>query len=190
MHVNVQWERMPPTDPRSDGELVDALNAGDASAFNALYYRHRDRVARLALRFTGNHADAMDVLQETFAYLHRKFPGFCLTSSMTTFLYPAVRNLSIEMRRKRRRETSSDDALVHLPAPHVDPRDDRAELAAVVGSLSSAQREVVLLRFVDDLTIDEIATALDIPAGTVKSRLHHAIRALQQDSRVQGYFQP
>src|SRR5829696_7387959 len=107
---------MPPTDPRSDAELIDALNAGDVTAFDALYYRYRDRVARLALRFTGNHADTMDVLQETFAYFHRKFPGFRLTSSVTTFLYPAVRNLSLEQRRKRGRETSADDALIDLPS--------------------------------------------------------------------------
>ncbi len=185
---------MPPpqplTDPRSDGELLAALNAGEAPAFDVLYYRYRDRVARLALRFTGNHADAMDVVQETFAYLYRKFPGFRLTSSMTTFLYPAVRNLSLELRRKRRRETSSDEPLVDLPAPHTNIGDERAELAAVIRSLPPAQREVVLLRFVDDLTVDEIAAALDVPAGTVKSRLHHAIRVLRQDPRVRSHFLP
>jgi RNA polymerase sigma-70 factor (ECF subfamily) len=178
----------PPTDPRSDDQLIDALNAGDVAAFDALYYRYRDRVARLAFRFTGNHADAMDVVQETFAYLYRKFPGFRLTSSMTTFLYPAVRNLSLEARRKRRRFTDDDEALIELPAPSVEAGDERAELAAVIAGLPPAQREAVLLRFVDDLTIDEIAAALDVPAGTVKSRLHHAVRALQQDPRVRRYF--
>lgn len=180
---------MPPADPRSDGELIDALNAGDPSAFDALYYRYRDRVARLALRFTGNHADAMDVLQETFAYLYRKFPGFRLTSSMTSFLYPAVRNLSLEARRKRRRFTGTEAALMEVPAPSTEPGDERAELAAVIASLPPPQREVVLLRFVDDLAIEEIAAALDVPAGTIKSRLHHAIRALQQDGQVRRYFE-
>jgi RNA polymerase sigma-70 factor (ECF subfamily) len=180
---------MPPIDPRSDAELVDALNAGDVTAFDALYYRYRDRVARLALRFTGDHADALDVLQETFAYFHRKFPGFRLTSSVTTFLYPAVRNLSLEQLRKQRRETSAEDTLIDLPAPNADALTDRAEIAAVMGSLPPAQRDVVLLRFVDDLTIDEISAVLDVPAGTIKSRLHHAIRSLQDDPRVRRYFE-
>jgi RNA polymerase sigma-70 factor (ECF subfamily) len=170
-------------------ELIDALSAGDVAAFDALYFRYRDCVARLAMRFTGNHADAMDVLQETFAYLYRKFPGFVLTVSMTTFLYPAVRNLALETRRKRRRFTGEAEALVEMSAPVVDRTDSRAELAAVITSLPPLQREVVLLRYVDDLTIDEIAAALDIPAGTVKSRLHHAIRSLQQDARVRHYFE-
>ena len=180
----------PPTDPRSDAELVDALNAGDAAAFDALYYRYRDRVARLALRFTGNHADAMDVVQDTFAYLYRKFPGFHLTSSVPTFLYPAVRNLSLEVRRKRRGQPASDDALIHVAAPEAGPADPRAELAAVMTSLPAQQREVVMLRFVDGLTVDEIAAVIEVPAGTVKSRLHHAIRTLQQDGRLRAYFHP
>src|SRR5688500_13279504 len=81
----------PPADPRSDLELVAALNGGDVSAFNGLYYRYRDWVVRLAARFTGSDDDALDVLQETFSYVLRKFPGFRLTSAMTTFLYPVVK---------------------------------------------------------------------------------------------------
>src|SRR5687768_979871 len=126
------------SDPRTDLELAESLNAGDVAAFDALYYRYRDRVARLAFRFTGNHADAMDVLQETFAYLYRKFPGFRLTASLTTFLYPAVRNLSLEMRRKRGR-VLSDGALLEVPSPRAA---DPAELASVVQSLPPAQRDV------------------------------------------------
>src|SRR4051812_10296442 len=74
---NFEVEPMPP-DSRSDLELVEALNAGDASAFDALYYRHRDWVVRLARRFSGHGDDALDVLQETFACLAGKFPGFRL----------------------------------------------------------------------------------------------------------------
>src|ERR671913_354884 len=93
----------------SDSALVAALNGGDVSAFETLYFRHRDWVVRLARRFTGNDADALDVLQETFAYLLRKFPGFRLTAAMTTFLYPVVRNLSIAARKKRTRQVLDSD---------------------------------------------------------------------------------
>src|SRR3954469_3321919 len=92
----------------SDQQLVDALNAGDVRAFDAIYHRYRDWVVRLATRFTGNPDDALDVLQETFSYVFRKFPGFRLTASMTTFLYPVVKTLSIAARRKRTRMVSSD----------------------------------------------------------------------------------
>ena len=180
---------MPPSDdPRTDQQLIAAINAGDAAAFDALYYRYRDRVLRLAVRFTGNHDDALDVLQETFAYLFRKFPGFVLTSRMTTFLYPAVRNLSLAARRKRRGVELLDAEMPGFVVP--DPAMARSDLSAAMANLSTAHREVVLLRFVDDLTIDEIADVLDVPAGTVKSRLHHAIAAMRDDPRIRQFFNP
>jgi RNA polymerase sigma-70 factor (ECF subfamily) len=181
----------PRPDPRSDLELIAALNAGESAAFDALYYRYRDRVLRLAYRFTANNADAQDVLQETFAYLHRKFPGFRLTASMTTFLFPVVRNLSLEILRKRR-PSASDELLAGISGfvPSEEADHTRSELAAAMANLSPQHRETVLLRFVDDLTIDEIAAATNVPAGTVKSRLHHAIAAMREDPRIRRYFSP
>src|SRR5205823_433479 len=125
----------PADDPRTDAALVDALNRGDASAFDALYYRHRDWVVRLARRFTGSDDEALDVLQETFAYLFRKFPGFMLTAKMTTFLYPVVRNLSIAARRKRTRLLDDDPALREPPAAKRESADPRSELATVLAAL-------------------------------------------------------
>jgi RNA polymerase sigma-70 factor, ECF subfamily len=182
-------------DPRTDSQLVDDLNAGDASAFDAIYYRYRDRVMRLAFRFTSNEADALDVLQEAFTYLYKKFPGFRLTAAMTTFLFPVVRNLSLEIRRKRfpspgtpgeGRGEGDLGAAVTFDSPSIEQ--SRTDLAAAMASLSPEHREVVLLRFVDDLSIDEIAAAVAIPEGTVKSRLHHALAALRNDPRIKNYF--
>jgi RNA polymerase sigma-70 factor, ECF subfamily len=179
---------MTPHDPRSDQDLIAALNAGDASAFDALYYRYRDRILRLAYRFTGSHADAQDVLQETFTYFYKKFPGFVLTAQMTTFLYPVVRNLSLAARRKRR-PTEAPEILEDLPGlTPTDPEQARSDLAAAMSSLSPAHRQALLLRFVDDLSIDEIAAATNVPAGTVKSRLHHAIAQLRGDPAFRRFF--
>jgi RNA polymerase sigma-70 factor, ECF subfamily len=178
----------PPSDPRSDDQLIADINAGDASAFDSLYWRYRDWVVGLAYRFTGDSDDALDVLQETFAYLVGKFPEFKLTASMKTFLYPAVRNLSIEICRKRRRDVANDLDFDLLPAP-VAPSDDRADLATMLADLPQTHREVLLMRFVDGLSMDEIAAALRIPSGTVKSRLHNALERLRADPRTRRYFQ-
>jgi len=148
--------------------------------------RYRDRVASLAFRFTRHHEDALDVMQETFTYLLRKFPGFLLTSSLMTFFYPAVKNLSIAARRKRQRATGGDQELDNLLAP--PDSSAPSELAEALSRLSDSHREVVLMRYVDDLTIDEIAAALSIPPGTVKSRLHHALRLLRGDPAARRYF--
>ena len=170
-----------PHDNRTDAELVQALNGGDAGAFDVLYFRHRDWAMRLALRFTGHHDDALDVLQETFAYFARKFPRFQLTAALTTFLYPAIRNFSVAARRKRQRSaTDASETLSLVPEPLWTESADRNELTQALASLSDDHREILLMRFVDDMTQPEIATVLNIPLGTVKSRLHHAVQAVKQ----------
>jgi RNA polymerase sigma-70 factor, ECF subfamily len=171
----------------SDEALVEAANRGDVGAFEAIYYRYRDWVVRLAFRIAGNHVDALDVLQETFAYLFRKLPEVRLTARMTTFLYPVVKNLSIAARRKATRHTPGDEALADVAAEETE-RTSRDELAIVVGALSEGQRDVLLLRFVDGLSLAEIGATLGIPLGTVKSRLHNALDALRRDERTREYF--
>ena len=176
-------------DPRSDHDLVRAANSGDQDAFEALYLRYRDYVVRLAYRFTGNRHDALDVLQDAFTYLLSKLPRLRLTSRMTTFLYPVVRSLSISMRRKRRPDFQSDGMLRNLPAPPAEAHGaSRAELASVLSALPAEQLETVLMRFVDEMSLAEIAEALAIPLGTVQSRLSKAIRKLRDDPRTRRYF--
>lgn len=180
---------MADVDERSDGALVDAANRGDVKAFETIYLRHRDWVASLAFRFTANREDALDVLQDTFTYLLRKFPGFRLTASMKTFLYPVVKNLSISARRKTRRLVLDSDALDTIAVPPETLPARRSELAAAFATLPGIHREVLLMRFVDDMTLGEIAAALGIPLGTVKSRLHDALATLREDERTRGYFE-
>jgi RNA polymerase sigma-70 factor (ECF subfamily) len=177
-------------DLRTDQELIAALNAGDASAFDALYYRYRDWVVRLAYRFTRDRDDALDALQDTFAYLARKFPGFVLTASMTTFLYPVVKNSAIAIRRKRRRLVTGSEESIEVPVVEsTDPESSRQALAQVLVRIAGPSREVLLMRFVDGLKLDEIAAALGVPVGTVKSRMHNALEALRVDERTRRYFE-
>ena len=178
-------------DPRSDLELIADINGGDDAAFEALYYRYRDWVVRLAHRLTGNADDALDVMQDTFAYVARKFPGFRLTAAMTSFLYPVVKNLSIAARRKGRRFASDEHLLNSIPAPADQSAGaQRTELAEALAALPEAHREVLLMRYVDDLSLQEIADALAIPLGTVKSRLHHATESLRQSPAARRFFEP
>jgi RNA polymerase sigma-70 factor (ECF subfamily) len=178
-------------DPRSDHELIAAINAGDASAFDALYLRHRDWVVSLAYRFTSDRHLALDVLQETFLYVLKKFPGFRLTARFTTFLYPAVKNLSLAARRKAERLQSSEAEQDAMETTLVTgPTAGEGEsLTAALAGLSEEHREVLLLRFVDGLSLAEIAEALDIPLGTVKSRLHNALGTLRRDERTRTFFE-
>lgn len=174
---------------KSDQELIELANKGDSDAFEALYHRHRDWVYRLAWRFTGNRTDALDVLQETFTYLLGKFPGFELTASMTTFLYPVVRHISSTIRSRTSRFAYEEQILDETGASESQKGEYyRSELAAVLNVLPVEQRKVLLMRFVDDMNLQEIAAVLDIPLGTVKSRLHNALRTLRSDRRTRDYF--
>ncbi len=172
---------------RSDAELIEAINASDAEAFDALYDRYRDWVHRLAWRFTSNEEDALDILQETFIYLLKKFPGFELRSSMTTFLYPVVKHLALNLHRRKSPTLAGDTALGQIPAP-AKSNTSRSELAQALSTLPIEQREIILMRFVDDMALTEIATALEIPLNTVKSRLYNALQKLRDDPRTRSYF--
>lgn len=160
----------------TDEALIRAFQGGDLSAFDSLYARYESWVVSLAWRLTGNREDALDVLQETFAYFFRKLPGFVLRSKFKTFLYPVVRHLSIDRREKAKREMPLRAEGREAP-PAAGP--ETGEVARLLSKLSEEQQEVVRLRFVDGLELREIAEALEIPVGTVKSRLHTAIATLR-----------
>jgi RNA polymerase sigma-70 factor (ECF subfamily) len=170
-------------DRRTDQQLITAINDGDEAAFAALYERHKQWVVNLAYRVGGDRDAALDVLQDTFSYLLSKIP-IQLTAKLTTFLYPAVRHRAMELRRKRRPGVG-EAYLADVACD--DPKLD--ELRELIRRLPEGQQEVVVLRFVDDLSLEEIGEALSIPLGTVKSRLHNAIAALRKDPAIQRYFE-
>ena len=177
-------------DPRSDEALVEVCNQGNAReaarAFEALYLRHKDYVLRVALRFVPDTDTALDVLQETFTYLLRRFPpsgeGIELTAKLTTLLYPIAKNTAITALRKSRRFPAADGVVPDdLPAHEVGATGD---IHRILAALPANQRETLQLRFVDDLSLQEIAEVLDIPLGTVKSRLHLGVARLKASDIV------
>jgi RNA polymerase sigma-70 factor (ECF subfamily) len=167
-----------------DAVLIDICNHGDAReaerAFETLYKRHKGFVLRVALRFAPDNESALDALQETFMYLLRKFPpqgpGLQLTASLSSLLYPVAKNSALTLRRKVER-FSHDAEPDELPAAHAG---EPSDIPALLRDLPDERRELLVLRFVDDLSLQDIADALDIPLGTVKSRLHLAIKTLRE----------
>jgi len=188
-------------DRRSDRDLVELCNRGSrdeaVGAFESLYRRHRDYVTRVALRFGADREAAVDVLQETFLYLLKKFPhtgeGLVLTAQLRSLLYPVAKNLTLStLRQHGRLDDSEEFDPDRLPAPNAaDPAErDPARLSSALARLSPERREVLLLRFVDDMSLQDIADTLSIPLGTVKSRLHLAVRELRDSPEIKDFAKP
>lgn len=138
----------------------------------------------VAGRFTGNRADAEDSVQESLLYLIEQAHRLVVSDSLRPWLYPVVRHRA--QSRWRDRRLPSDDSRPALRAPSTQT-DQNERLRRAVESMSDLLREVLILRVVDGLSVAQTARALDIPEGTVKSRLASAIAILREDPSL-GHF--
>ena len=138
------------------------------------------KVAGFVGAFIHNFSDAQDIVQEVFKYFFLKFPGFELRSSVTTFLYPVVRNKTVDCFRKLRRQAEVPAEAV--PEQSSPPSPEMVELSILdlIAELPEFQREVILLRFVNGLSLKEVSDRLGVPEGTVKSRLHNGLKVLRK----------
>jgi RNA polymerase sigma-70 factor (ECF subfamily) len=168
-------------DPEADDiDLVRRAVAGDSGAFHGLVDRHADRLYRLAVSLVGNAADAEDVLQETFAGAYRGLKGFEERASVKTWLTRIVVVQVARWRRERSRRPI--EAMPDLPHPQSGSAamDARIDLAAALQKLSPEHQQVLVLREFEQMTYEEIAAVLDVPRGTVESRLHRARAELRE----------
>ncbi|MGE3109874.1 MAG: RNA polymerase sigma factor [Phycisphaerales bacterium] len=176
-----------PDDPRTDAELLRAYVRGEASAFDVLYERHRDWAWRLSGRFSRDQSGAMDIMQEAFAYLIARAPGLELRAPLRSLLYSVIKHAALSRRRRRPFEPLIDQDTAATERAGAGDEDLRV-LDSALARLPEAQREVLLMRTIDGLSLAEIAAALSIPAGTAKSRLHFALQSLREDAGLARYF--
>ena len=181
-------------------DLIRRFQHGQPRAFEALYDRFKDYVYRTALFVTRNSGDAEEAVQETFLDVLRALPNYRIEgpARFETWLYRVtVNRCRSRMRRKSLPSTDWDEIeerLERIPTPHPnhDPegvtlrRERAVALWQAVDGLPEAQRVVVLLRYQQDFSYSEIAHALGISEGTVKSRLYHAHRKLKEQLQRMG----
>jgi RNA polymerase sigma-70 factor (ECF subfamily) len=157
-----------------DHQLIAAARGGDRSALDALLRRHYDRIWTLCRRLAGNHADAEDATQEALIALARGLPSFDGRAAFTTWSYRVATNACLdELRRRSRRPVPSttDDMVIVDRAPLPDHAGDRLDIDAALAQLPEEFRVAVVLRDLCDLEYAEIASLLDLPPGTVRSRI-------------------
>jgi len=175
-------------DGLNDGQLITTLQSGDLNALGALYERHKTTVYRTALAITHDPAAAEDILQDCFLRLHKYVHSIDTSLPLRPWLYRVTTNLSYNWEKRRKRwYTSLDGVLDWLVSPTHNSPERRAEMSDMqsqvmdaVLSLNTNQRIVITLYYLNSLDLKEIASILDCPVGTVKSRLHYGRQALRR----------
>jgi len=173
---------------KSDSQLIFSLQAGSLDALGILYDRHRGLVFRTAIAITGDSEAAADLLQDVFLRLHRFAGHVDPLRPLEPWLYRMTTNLSYTWVKRRQRwlrplEDVADwlaGARKDTPAYQAEMDDSWRQVQQAVLALPLSHRGVVVLYYVNDLSLQEISEILDIPVGTVKSRLHYGRQALKQ----------
>lgn len=180
---------------RTDELLLEAYRGGEASTLEVLVRRHHDDLLRFLYRLTGSRTLAEDVFQEAFLQVHLSASTFDTSRRFKPWLFTIAANKARDMLRKNARRRALDlDAPVRgsegevtfvdlmaiegpSPSQAMDVTERDAKVQQVVSELPLLMREILLLAYFQKMSYAQVAEALDIPLGTVKSRLHSAVAA-------------
>jgi RNA polymerase sigma-70 factor (ECF subfamily) len=166
--------------------IADSLN-GSPSAFGELVLRYQDRLFNAVVRVVDNADDALDVVQDAFVSAYQSLASFKGDAEFYTWLYRIAFNTAVSLRRRRRSlvslETGRDgDAVIDPTDPNEDGRpgvalersEDEAALQVGLSRLSPEHRSVLVLKDIEGLKYEQIADILEVPIGTIRSRIHRA----------------
>ena len=184
---------------RTDAFLVEATLSGNRNAFGELVERYQDRLFNTLTRVLGSRDDASEVLQDAFVQAYTKLGSFRGSSQFYTWIYRVALNMACSFRRRNslRRDEQSVEQLRELSGTEpvdnsLQPeqslvRSEQAEIvqAALLG-ISDEHRQILVLREMEDCSYETIAEILDLPVGTVRSRLFRA--RLQLKERLESMF--
>jgi RNA polymerase sigma-70 factor, ECF subfamily len=178
-----------------DSILISRSQAGDRSAFNALVEKHQTRAYQYAYRLTRNSDEASDIVVEAFLRVFNALPNFKGQSSFITWLYRIMTNCYLDHRKrdKSKRNVSLDSTLPTEsgelvrqvvdtnPSPYDQSEKDARSrrIDSAVNELPEYQRAMIVMYHAEMMSYEEIASALDLPVGTVKSRLNRARLSLR-----------
>ena len=174
----------------SEARLIQAALAGDTHAFGDLVTKYQDRLFNSLIHVLGNEYDAQDITQDAFIQAFRRLDSFRGQSAFYTWLFRVARNLAISRLRGRRQTSSlhaADGALREIeghdekPGQALESAESVAQLQRALAKLPEDQRAILVLREFDGLEYETIAEVLEIPVGTVRSRLHRARGQLKDE---------
>ncbi|MGH7495265.1 MAG: RNA polymerase sigma factor [bacterium] len=170
----------------ADNEIMMRVRDGEVSQLGLLFERHQTMLYNFFLRQSGNREASQDMVQEVFLRILRYRQTFRGESKFTVWMYSIARNAYADHFRKRKKETPVDtgglEASSDDPLPHETMEQDQevALLRRALDRLSSEKREVLMLSRFQNLKYEEISQILNCPVGTIKARVHWAIKDLRK----------
>ena len=201
MHARSQTDQSADVASRSDEELFVLHRDGDPAALRVLIERYSGELHGFLTRLVGSRTGADDVFQEAFLQVHLSAESFDAERRFRPWLYTIAANKGRDyLRRQKRRSAASldapvgaksDGALVDLlpgnggsPSEPLESSDERAVVKQVIDEMPPHFREILLLSYFQKLSYSQIADSLEIPLGTVKSRLHAAVASFAQSWKL------
>lgn len=181
--------------PQAETEtaLIEQAQTGDRNAYGELVRRHHPGVVNVVYRLCGDPELAQDAAQEAFIQAWRHLPGFQPGTSLRNWLYRIAVNAALDVIRRSKKVDTDFENLV-LPDPQIGPeaaflqKERAVAVQQAILSLPEASRAVLVLREYGELSYQEIALALDLPLGTVMSRLNYARQRLKE--RLAAWLAP
>ncbi len=178
----------------TDEQLIARFQLGDVQAFDILVRRYKDQLLNFIYRFVGNRSDAEDIVQETFLRVYKNKHYYKEIAKFSTWVYTIAGNLAkTELRRRKRHKIFSVSNFVneerdydipdreHSPERKVDSSIQENIIQKAIGKLPTKFKEVIILRDIQGFAYEEISQILNIPLGTVKSRVNRGRLKLQED---------
>jgi RNA polymerase sigma-70 factor (ECF subfamily) len=178
----------------SDEQLIARFQLGDVQAYDILVRRYKDQLLNFVFRFVGNRTDAEDIVQETFLRVYRNKHMYKEIAKFSTWVYTIAGNLAkTELRRRKRHKIFSVSNFVneerdfdipdreHSPERKVDSSIQENIIQKAIEKLPIKFKEVIVLRDIQGFAYEEISQILNIPLGTVKSRVNRGRLKLQED---------
>jgi RNA polymerase sigma-70 factor (ECF subfamily) len=179
--------------------LVLRAKRGDRDAFAELVDIYKDKIYQLAYRMTGNRQEAEDIAQETFLRVYANFHTYDDHFKFSTWIYRIATNLCIDRGRKKKPHFSLDEqaegtdgldwysrlkSQEQTPEEEVVSQELQTTVQRAISQLSPKYRSIMILRYIEDLTLQEISEVLKLPVTTIKTRIHRGREALRAKLRT------